>query len=74
VKDIHQVIWQKEIDIARVRMEIEALRFSISLLSEEGDDGHRLDQDNPSSHAFPPESVHQDGSQEPAQGFRQTAS
>jgi len=72
VKDIYQVIWQKEIDIARVRNEIEALRFSISLLAEEGDDGNRHEQD--AGQGFPPESVHQDGSQEPAQGFRQTAS
>jgi len=37
VKDIYQVLWQKEMDIARVRMEVEALRFSIALLSDETD-------------------------------------
>ena len=74
MKDIYQVIWQKEIDIARVRTEIDALRFSISLLAEEADDGSRPPQEDPAGRAFPPESVRQDGSQEPAQGFQQTAS
>ena len=34
VKDVCAVLRQKEIDLVRVRAEIEALRFSIPLLAE----------------------------------------
>lgn len=37
MKDPYQVLRQKETDIERVRKEIEALRFVIPLLAEDGD-------------------------------------
>ena len=35
MKDLLEVLWQKEMDIARVRREIEALHQVIPLLAEE---------------------------------------
>jgi hypothetical protein len=37
MKDLHQVLSQKEMDIERVRREIEALHFVIPLLAENAD-------------------------------------
>jgi len=37
MKDLFQVLRQKELDIERVRKEIEALHFVIPLLAEEAD-------------------------------------
>jgi hypothetical protein len=37
MKDLHQVLSQKEMDIERVRREIEALHFVIPLLAENKD-------------------------------------
>jgi hypothetical protein len=37
MKDPYQVLGQKEMDIERVRREIEALRFVIPLLAEDAD-------------------------------------
>jgi len=34
VKDVNEVLREKEMDIVRIRREIEALRFAIPLLSE----------------------------------------
>jgi hypothetical protein len=38
VKDIHEILRQKEADVDRVRREIEALRLVISLLEEQPTD------------------------------------
>ncbi len=35
MKDVYAVLHQKEIDLARVREEIKALRFAIPLLAED---------------------------------------
>jgi hypothetical protein len=37
MKDLYQVLRQKEMDIERVRRELEALRFVIPLLAEDAD-------------------------------------
>ena len=37
MKDVHQVLTQKEMDIVRVQKEIEALHLVIALLAEERD-------------------------------------
>jgi len=53
MKDLYQVLRQKELDIERVRKEIEALRFVTPLLSEDtAADKH----EGPSSIATPFES------------------
>ena len=35
MKDAYEVLYQKEVDLARVRQEVESLRISASLLAEE---------------------------------------
>lgn len=37
MKDLYQILREKELDIERVRKEIEALRFVTPMLSEDGD-------------------------------------
>ena len=37
MKDIHQLLREKELDVMRVRNEVEALRFAIPLLTEGAD-------------------------------------
>jgi len=37
MKDIHQLLREKELDVMRVRNEVEALRFAIPLLMEGAD-------------------------------------
>jgi len=37
MRDVYQVIHQKELDILRVRQEIEALRASLPLLADDDD-------------------------------------
>ena len=37
MKDVYQVLREKELDVTRVRKEIEALRFAIPLLAEGAD-------------------------------------
>jgi hypothetical protein len=37
MKDVYQVLREKELDVMRVRKEIEALRFAVPLLTEEAD-------------------------------------
>lgn len=41
MRDLYQVLRQKELDIERTRQEIEALRNVIPLLSDESDRGER---------------------------------
>ncbi len=41
MKDLYQVLRQKELDLERTRKEIEALRSVIPLLSEEMDRGEK---------------------------------
>ena len=35
MKDVYEVLWQKEMDLARLQKEIESLRLVIPLLAEE---------------------------------------
>ena len=37
MKDVYQVLREKELDVTRVRKEVEALRFAIPLLAEGAD-------------------------------------
>jgi hypothetical protein len=37
MKDVYQVLREKELDVTRVRQEVEALRFAIPLLEEGAD-------------------------------------
>lgn len=41
MKDLYQVLRQKELDLERIRQEIEALRFVTPLLSEETTEAER---------------------------------
>ena len=41
MRDLYQVLRQKELDLERTRQEIEALRSVIPLLSEESDRGDK---------------------------------
>lgn len=38
MRDVHQVLREKELEVARVRQEIEALRSIIPLLADEDED------------------------------------
>ena len=41
MRDLYQILRQKELDIERIRAEIEALQAVIPLLSDESDRGER---------------------------------
>ncbi len=41
MKDIFEVLRQKETELQRIQVEIEALRVAIRLVSEEGDNAER---------------------------------
>jgi hypothetical protein len=40
MKDVYQVLREKELDVTRVRKEVEALRFAIPLLAEGAESMH----------------------------------
>ena len=49
MRDIHEILRQKEADVDRVRREIDALRLVISLLEEPGDIANRKQPTNESN-------------------------
>jgi hypothetical protein len=49
MKDVYQVLREKELDVMRLRQEVEALRFAIPLLAEGGDSANVVAASQPPS-------------------------
>jgi hypothetical protein len=65
VKDVYEVLGQKEVDCARLRIEIEALRLVIPLLDDEHPTPEPEDQEQRTSSLFASENNNTDDAEVP---------
>ena len=65
MKDVYEVLRQKEVDCARLRIEIEALRLVIPLLDDEHSMPEPEDQEQRTSSFFASESINTNGADVP---------